>query len=638
MEAETKYAKSGDVHIAYRVFGNGPRDVILVPGTVSHVELYWELPANEYLLKRLASFSRVIVFDKRGQGLSDRVANQTLEERVGDVLAVMNAAGSNRATVYGWSEGGQMSLTLAATFPERVSGLILYGTYASIKATPWAVSAEQFARFLAALETHWGEGVLVRLNAPGRVEDKAFVQWFGRLERAVASPSAILALMRANYEIDVSHLLASIRVPTLILHREGDALVPVEAGRYLARHIPRAKYVELPGDDHMLQALDQDVLDILLDQIDEFVTGRRHRPDPDQTLATATSADMIGSAKHVPLAPAGAECGSPGDAIAELERCREILAAGEDGRGLAGLVARAEAVAAAARGSWRESEAAFIKAAESFRRHGMVWQEARTFQSWGSALRAGADRRAAIEKLDMAIEIYRRHGATQSSSDSVEGDLAHTNGGSDASAAQTGNLQGPASARAVFRREGDYWTVSWRGNVVRLKDAKGLHYIAYLLSNPGRQVLACELAAAGTAPGNQRASIDPGGTAADLGDAGALLDAKAREQYRRRIGELREELAEAVQLNDTWRAARLRSELEALRDQIVAAVGLGGRNRKAASHTERARLMVTKAIKAAIAKIRASDSSLARHLATSIKTGRCCAYDPGLVGSISWHL
>jgi pimeloyl-ACP methyl ester carboxylesterase len=637
MEAETKYAKSGDVHIAYRVFGNGPRDVILVPGTVSHVELYWELPANEYLLKRLASFSRVIVFDKRGQGLSDRVANQTLEERVGDALAVMNAAGSDRATVYGWSEGGQMSLMLAAMHPERVSGLVLYGTYASIKAAPWAVSAEQFARFLAALETHWGEGVLVRLNAPGRVEDKAFVQWFGRLERAVTSPSGILALMRANYEIDVSHLLASIRVPTLILHREGDALVPVEAGRYLARSISQAKYVELPGEDHMLQALDQDVLDILLDQVDEFITGRRHRPDTDQVLVTRGSADMVGSAKHIPLAPAGAECGGPDDAIAELERCREILASGEDGRGLAGLVARAEAVVAAARGSWSESEAQFIKAAETFRRHGMVWQEAKTFQSWGDALRAGADRRAAIERLDMAIEIYRRQGEGQSWIDSAESDLARTNGDNGASGAQTGNLQAPTSARAVFRREGDYWTVSWRGNVVRIKDAKGLHYIAYLLANPGRQVLACELAAAGTGPGHRRVASDPGGAVGDLGDAGALLDAKAREQYRRRIDELREELEAAVQRNDPLRAARLRSELESLREQIIASVGLGGRDRKAASHAERARLMVTKAIKAAIAKLRASNASLGRHLATSIRTGNCCVYDPSALPAVTWH-
>jgi pimeloyl-ACP methyl ester carboxylesterase len=638
MEAETKYAKNGDVHIAYRVFGNGPRDFILVPGTVSHVELYWELPANEYLLRRLTSFARVIVFDKRGQGLSDRVADQTLEERAGDVRAVMDAAGSNRATVYGWSEGGQMCLMFAATYPERVSGLVLYGTYASIKAAPWAVTSEQFARFLAALEKHWGEGILVRVNAPSRVEDKAFVQWFGRLERAVASPSAILALMRANYEIDVRHLLPSIRVPSLILHREGDALVPVEAGRYLARNIPRAKYVELPGADHLLQALDRDVLDTILDQIEKFVTGRCHRPEPDQMLATPVPADMLGSAKHAALAPAGAESGSPDDAIAELERCHEILASGEDGRGLAGLVARAEAVVAAARGSWRESEAQFVKAAETFRRHGMVWQEAQTFQSWGHALLAGADRRAAIQKLDMAIEIYRRHGADQSWIDRVESDLARTNGDNGASGAQTPTLQAPASPQAVFRREGDYWTVSWRGNLVRLKDSKGLHYIAYLLANPASEVLACELAAAGTATGNQRASIDPGGTAANLGDAGALLDAKAREQYRRRIGELREELAEAVQFNDTLRAARLRSELESLRDQIVAAVGLGGRNRKAAAHTERARLMVTKAIKAAVAKIRASDPSLGRYLATSIKTGNCCAYDPGPAPRISWQL
>ena len=534
-----------------------------------------------------------------------------------------------------------MCLTFAATHPERVSRLILYGTYASMKAAPWAVRREQLETCLEWLETHWGEGVLVRLNAPGRVEDQAFVQWFGRLERAAASPSAILALLRANYEIDVSHLLPSIRVPTLILHRAGDALVPVEAGRHLARSIPGARYVELPGDDHMLQALDQDVLDMLLDQIEEFVTGRSPRRDPGHMPATPMSADMISSARQIPLAWADGECGgSAGDAIAELERYREILACGEEGHGLAGLVARAEAVVAAARGSWSEAEAQFIKAAETFRRYGMVWQEARTFQSWSEALRTGADRRAAIDMLDMAIEIYRRHVASQSLPDRIEGDPAGTNGGNGNGAygSQTGNLQGPASPGAVFRREGDYWTVSWRGNVFRLKDAKGLHYIAHLLANPGRQVPARDLAAAGTAPRNRGASIDPGGTPTDLGDAGALLDAQAREQYRRRIGELRGELTEAVERNDTWRAARLRSELESLADQIAAAVGLGGRNRKAGSHSERARLMVTKAIKAAIARIRAGDALLGRHLATSIKTGNCCAYDPGPVPSVSWLL
>src|SRR4030095_11781080 len=366
-------------------------------------------------------------------------------------------------------------------------GLVLYGTYASIKAAPWSVDREDYERFLAGLEARWGEGVLVRLNAPGRVEDKAFVQWFGRLERAVASPSAILALMRANYEIDVGHLLTSIQVPPLILHREGDALIPVEAGRHLARSIPRARYLELPGEDHMLQALDQEGVDLLLDEVEEFVTG--HRPNPARGGAVSTGIAVV-----------------PGvdDAIAELERCREILASGEDGCGLAGVTARSQAVVAAARGSWTESEAQFIKASETFRRLGMVWQEAHTFQSCGRALQAAADRRAAIEKLDTAIDVYRRHAASQRCIDGVEGALPRTNGA-------------PGSPLAVFRREGDYWTVSWLGDVVRLKDAKGFHYIAYLLSNPGRQVLACELAAAGTGPTPRRVARDPGDTAGELG-------------------------------------------------------------------------------------------------------------------------
>jgi pimeloyl-ACP methyl ester carboxylesterase len=298
MEAQTQYAKSGDVHIAYRVFGDGPRDIVLIPGTISHVELYWELSMNEYMLKRLTSFSRVIVFDKRGQGLSDRVAEQTLEERVGDVRAVMDAVGSKSATIYGWSEGGAMSLMFAATYPERTSALVLVGSYASMKAEPWALTQERHELFLSMLERHWGEGVLVPINAPSRREDEAFVQSFGRLERAVASPGAILALVQANYEIDVRHLLPSIQVPTLILHRKGDSSVPVEAGRYLAQHIPGAKYVELPGDDHLLQAFDQDVLDLLLDEMEEFITGAHSRPEPDRVLATVMFTDIVGSTER----------------------------------------------------------------------------------------------------------------------------------------------------------------------------------------------------------------------------------------------------------------------------------------------------------------------------------------------------
>jgi class 3 adenylate cyclase len=295
MDSGVKYARNDGIHIAYRVFGDGPRDMVLIPGTLSHVELYWEFPPNEYLLKRFTSFARVIVFDKRGQGLSDRVAEQTIEERIGDVRAVMDAAGSEKATIYGWSEGGAMSLLFAATYPERTSGLVLCGSFASYKAY---VSEERRDLFLKRLDEHWGEGILVPINAPTRAKDEVFLRYFGKLERATASPGAIVALFRANFEIDARPILSTIHLPTLILHRVGDKTVPVEQGRYLAQHIAGAKYVELPGDDHLLQAFDQEVLDRLIDEVEEFITGERHRPEPDRTLATVMFTDVVGSTEH----------------------------------------------------------------------------------------------------------------------------------------------------------------------------------------------------------------------------------------------------------------------------------------------------------------------------------------------------
>ena len=295
MDSGVKYARSDGIHIAYRVFGDGPRDIVLIPGTLSHVELFWEFPPNEYLLKRFTSFARVIVFDKRGQGLSDRVAEQTIEERIGDVRAVMDAAGSKKATIYGWSEGGAMSLLFAATYPERTSGLVLCGSFASYKAY---VSEERRDLSLKRLDEHWGEGILVPINAPSRAKDEVFLRYFGKLERATASPGAIVALFRANFEIDARPILSTIHLPTLILHRVGDKTVPVEQGRYLAQHIAGAKYVELPGDDHLLQAFDQEVLDRLIDEVEEFITGERHRPEPDRTLATVMFTDVVGSTEH----------------------------------------------------------------------------------------------------------------------------------------------------------------------------------------------------------------------------------------------------------------------------------------------------------------------------------------------------
>jgi pimeloyl-ACP methyl ester carboxylesterase len=296
MDSPIKYAKSGDVHLAYRVFGDGPRDLVLVPGTLSHVEHFWARPSNEYLLKRLSTFARVIVFDKRGQGLSDRVAEFTLEERVGDVRAVMDAAGSSRATIYGWSEGGAMCLMFAATYPERTSALVLYGTFASFKDEPLSWTRGQVDEVLRQWEEHWGEGVLLRGNAPSMLNDKAAIEWMSRMERESSSPGAVLTLMRANYDLDVRHVLASIHAPTLILHRVGDALIPVAAGRYLAEHIPGAKYAEIPGTDHTV--LDNATQDVIADEIEEFITGTRHHPEPDRVLATVMFTDIVRSTER----------------------------------------------------------------------------------------------------------------------------------------------------------------------------------------------------------------------------------------------------------------------------------------------------------------------------------------------------
>ncbi len=286
-----KYAKCGDVHIAYRIFGDGPRDFVMIQGTLAHLELFWSTPAKQHLLERLTKFARVIIFDKRGQGLSDRVvAEQTLEERIDDVRAVMDAAGSERATIYGWSEGGPMSLMFAASYPERVNALVLYGTYASVKDKPWAATRKEWDDMLREWEVRWGEGILLRVNAPSVADDPASKEWCGTLERASASPGSIVALMRANYELDVRHILPTITIPTLVMHRTADALVPVTAGRYLAEHIPGAKYVEIPGSDHTVT--DNATEDFIADEIEKFLMSAVYSTEHRRMLTTVAVAQI----------------------------------------------------------------------------------------------------------------------------------------------------------------------------------------------------------------------------------------------------------------------------------------------------------------------------------------------------------
>ena len=317
----TRYAKSGDASIAYQVVGDAPLDLVLVLGFATHVELQWESPAFARFFERLSSFARLIVFDKRGTGLSDPVAEvPTLEQRIDDIRAVMDAAGSERAAFLGISEGGPTSVLFAATHPERVTALVLYGAMGRTTEAPdypWASPAdalrESAAEFIAPF---WGQQAqgMVELFAPSLADDPDAVEFTARMERSAASPAMVQQIFEMFLDIDVRDILPAIRVPTLVLHRRRDRVVNWRAGKELASRIPNARYVELSGIDHLPWAGDSDAV---LGEIEEFLTGARSLPEPDRVLATVMFTDIVGSTQHA------AELGDA--------RWRELLAAHQAG-------------------------------------------------------------------------------------------------------------------------------------------------------------------------------------------------------------------------------------------------------------------------------------------------------------------
>jgi len=292
MSPETRYAKSGDVHIAYQVFGDGSANLVMTPPFVSNIESYWEFPETTRWLERLGRYAKIAIFDKRGTGMSDRVGDLPgIDARMDDLRAVMDAAGMSSAAQFGLSEGGSLSAMFAATYPERSSALVLYGSFA--KFSSWVPTDEAFEQFLGYIENAWGSGGSIAFFGPSRMNDPAAQKWWGRFERLGASPSACANLMRMNREIDVSGILGSIRVPTLVLHRTDDAAISVEGGRYLAGHIPNARYVEFPGADHMPALGDN--AEAIADAIGEFLTGAKAPEEPDTVLATVLFTDIVGS-------------------------------------------------------------------------------------------------------------------------------------------------------------------------------------------------------------------------------------------------------------------------------------------------------------------------------------------------------
>jgi class 3 adenylate cyclase len=298
---ETCFARSGSYHIAYQVLGSGPFDLIYAPGWVSHVELALEDPLQGRFLRRLASFSRLILFDKRGTGLSDRVQDDklpTLEERMDDLRAVMDAAGSARAAIFGVSEGGNLSALFAATYPERTISLAMFGVFAKRLRSdnyPWAPTAEERERLSDDLEKTWGGAMDLLSLAPSKAGDAAFMRGLATYLRRSASPGAAVALLRMNTQIDIRAVLPSIRVPTLVLHRLGDLDANVAEGRWIATQVPSARFVELPGEDHLPWVGDQDSV---LDEVQEFFTGARPAPEWDRALATLLFTDICDSTGH----------------------------------------------------------------------------------------------------------------------------------------------------------------------------------------------------------------------------------------------------------------------------------------------------------------------------------------------------
>lgn len=300
---ETKFVRSGDVDIGYQVVGRGPFDVVFVPGWISNWETAWELPEAARFLEHFAQFSRLILFDKRGTGLSDRVSGlPTLEEHVDDLRAVLDAVGSERAAVTGWADGAAVALLFAAQYPERVTALVIGSLIVKGRdhgsPEPMNIDPQVLDQWAEAIESSWGEGTFLPMLAPSVASEPRFVAWWRRLERSSVTPNAAARFFRSMLELDVTAILPTVQAPTLVIHRRDTPLINADAARWFAEQLPAARYLELPGADAIPYVGD---VDVVLDEVEEFLTGARRIGATDRVLATILFIDISGS---TPLAEA----------------------------------------------------------------------------------------------------------------------------------------------------------------------------------------------------------------------------------------------------------------------------------------------------------------------------------------------
>ncbi len=614
----TQYARSGGVHIAYQVVGHGPIDLVFSPSPVSNLEVGWEWPPFERFLRRLASFSRLILFDKRGTGLSDRVTEAaTLEERMDDVRAVMDAANSERAALFGSSEGGPMALLFAATYPSRVSELVLYGSYAkAINSGDYhsGVDLDLFEAGMEVMARDWGDCALIDVFSPSVRNDEAFRRWWGRYERQSASPGAAVAIQRLNAKLDVRPILPAVTVPTLVLYRAGEFVAHVEGSKYLAEHLVGAQFEELEGDDYHPYVGDQDAI---LDRIEEFLTGTRRPPVDDRVLVTLLSVDTGDQL----------QTDRSGPVVAQVERFGGDLCGVNGNEVLAAFDGPSRAIECAL--AIRETVYGTDEVVRIGLHIGEI--ERRNEQVAGAAVGITSRIRACAAPGEILVSrtlsdllAGSRHRLDQAGEYDLHTSedpwkLFSISARSDPLVSRAGE---PTKA-GVFRREGDVWLLTFGTRSVRVLDSKGVADIAVLLASPGREVHVAELVGASGQMGD-RLSVDQ------------RVDGRALMAYRARLADLDEELDDAEAMNDLERAQRAAHERDTLLEQLSSDLGLGGRARASDDWTERARKAVRTRIASALKKVEVEHPGLGRHLRASIRTGAFCVYDPP--EPVVWHL
>jgi pimeloyl-ACP methyl ester carboxylesterase len=641
----TQYAMAGHVNIAYQVVGDGPVDVVWAWGLASSIETFWDDPSFAAFLRRMSEFARLILFDRRGCGASDREgasATATLEERVDDVLAVLDAVGSRRASILGVSEGGTVAAMFAATYPDRTASVVVYGTMARFLKDdehPWGwADSDTLDSFYESLRVGWGTldtaARGVPLWAPSMAGDERFTGWMAKHMRLSISRSAALPLMKSFEAYDLVDVFPTVHVPALVLHRRDDVLVPVSHGRWIAEHMPDARYVELTGGDHLPFIGDTEEI---LGELERFLVGSQALTAGHRRLLTLVFIDIVESTRR--LAEVGDEVWR--ELLAtydEMVRAHLNRFAGREVKHLGdGFLAAFDGPARAIRCA--------LGILDGSNRVGI---DARIGIHTGECEEVDGDLRGIAVHMSSRLVDLANPGEILASGtvrDLVAGSGirfgdprdVELNGISGSKVVVPVLTQGaaPDTVRRlaveqanVLRRDGEYWTVAFDGQVATVRDAKGLRDLARLLVAPLHELHVLDLAAERDAGGAPTSSLGSEGLARQGGSYEPVIDNAARAKYRQRLTELDADIDEADTRGDADASARARVERDALVDELTRAYGLGGTIRRSPDHVERARKTVSRRIRDTISRMDRAHPMLGRHLHASVHTGVFCSYRP----------